>query len=316
MNRHWEGLESLAQHATLSTDHRHALAVEIATALGAGFSADPELHGTPSLAAVLYTPTVHPPPLPAKGKTRAKAKTKAKGVNEEKPSVITFLVVPGGEYEMGIRPDERDELAMVINADDSHDLDGDIDSLLTRSQPVHRVRVRPFLCAARALDVGQAQAFSALLAAMQVEQGRRFNRVAATACLSAAEVESVIRGAPDGFRLLCEAEWEWVAREGGSRSWVEDPTNWINFKSSDEANAFGAYVTAETGDWVADAWFPSHEGAPEVAVARAPTGAPGMAKGAHSGWQERIEAVVTACAYREEGSTSVDRWVRLARDLP
>ncbi len=115
-------------------------------------------------------------------------------------------------------------------------------------------------------------------------------------------------------RIPCEAEWEWVAREGGTGEWTVDPYDWINYDWEETENAFGCVLT-EWNEWVADAWHANHVGAPKIAKARG-KGVPGVTKGVHSGWQLRIEVIVTACAYRQHGGANSYESLRLALDLP
>jgi hypothetical protein len=294
----WHALASLAALEVLSEAERLELSRALAAALGTGFSPSPELVGTLRLPGVVHEHG---------GTTRART---------------TFAAVPGGELDMGLRPDERDELVSLIADEDDEDDDGgrerreaDANYLLARAVPVHRVTVRPFLLATETLLLEQARALSQEIAKIEVGRGR-FAHMHEIACLLAAEVPALLAGAPAGFRLACEAEWEWTTREGGSRSWVIDPYDWLNYESRDAPNAFGVWFIADGPEWLADAWFPNHDGAPSTSLARDPRAEPGVSRGVHSGWQDKTEVVVTACAYREEATATCYNRVRFARDLP
>lgn len=283
----WRDLESIGQYSALATPDRRALMAAICAALGPAFVPGSELLGSMGLPAVVHGATA-----------------------------TTFAVIPGGEFLMGVRPEEHVELVAIINRAAGDELDGDVDDLLQVALPVHRVSVRPFLLAIRPVLVEQARSLSPVLAALPVGLGR-FERLDEAACIKPFEVASVLAGAPPGFRLACEAEWEWVAREGGPRSWIVHPRDWLAYESGDDApNAMGVQVTADFGEYCSDGWFPNHQGAPSLAVARSPEPQPGVARGPHSGWEDAIEVVAVACGYREQASEDDDRWMRFACDLP
>jgi formylglycine-generating enzyme required for sulfatase activity len=281
----WRSLDTFADFDALAEDERSALALEIAGALGPRFASHGELLGERRLAAV--------------------------ELRHDGAAPTIFAVIPGGEFAMGVRPEERDELIAVLGGDD----EGRIEDLLRRAEPVHIVKVAPFLIATRVLPLESARALSAEVAALEIDRGR-IGKLEAPVCLYANEIAGVLAGGPPGCRLPCEAEWEWVAREGGARSWVVAPEKWLAYDWSGSPNAFGVDLTSQDPEWVADAWHESYEGAPSTAVAWWAGAKPEVTRGVHSGWQDEIEAVVTACGYRQEGSDTAFQPMRLALDLP
>jgi hypothetical protein len=80
-------------------------------------------------------------------------------------------VIPGGEFEIGVRPAERDELVETI-AGKQEEIAGEIEQLLRTTEPVHVVKVRPFLMATNVLALETARALSAEIAALEIDRGR------------------------------------------------------------------------------------------------------------------------------------------------
>jgi hypothetical protein len=145
------------------------------------------------------------------------------------------------------------------------------------------------------LDIARAR--SAMIASFDADRGR-FNGLARAAALYKEELAGVLAGVGAPCRLPTDAEWEWVAREGDTRSWVVPTGAWLNFRWDAVPNAFGIQLTGDDLEWVASADTPF------------------ASRGVHSGWQDQLEAVVTACGYRQEGGPDTVQCLRFALDLP
>jgi hypothetical protein len=113
------------------------------------------------------------------------------------PLDLVFVVVPGGRFQMGFREDDRAAVARVMDIDDPW-VAGFLKECEEHARPVHEVAVRPHLFAQRFLEGHQIER-------IDPEHGSEEVNLADATRLSAAA----------GFRLPSEAEWEWVAREGG-----------------------------------------------------------------------------------------------------
>ncbi len=255
-----KGME-ISKFEALATAERLALAREIAGSLGPPFRARDELLGERGLAAIDLGPT-------------------------------TFAVIPGGTFDAGISPDERDRLEACIDDDEVADLD----SVIHASMPVRRVTVAPFLMATRVMTLEIARALSPEIAALEVDRGR-IGKLQQEVNVYPPEVAGILAGAGHGCRLPGSDEWEWVAREGGARAWLVDPIDWLNYRWDESPNAFGVHMRSDV-EWVGEAGS-------------------GVLRGMHCGWQRTMEVVVTACGFREASPShpSFFNCLRLARDL-
>jgi formylglycine-generating enzyme required for sulfatase activity len=208
----WPSLQSLARYDALTRAERLAVGRAVADALGPRFRPATELVGQAELAAIELL--------------------------QEGKEPTPFAVIPGGKFKMGVRPEEHDELAGFVEDDEAALFE--LEEKLRAAAPVHSVSVKPFLMATHLLTVDIARSRSAPIAALEVDRGR-IGKIDAPVHLYPTEIASVLAGSPR-FRLPCEAEWEWVAREGGAKQWIVDPYEWINYDWTEEANAFGVHL--------------------------------------------------------------------------
>jgi formylglycine-generating enzyme required for sulfatase activity len=162
------------------------------------------------------------------------------------PLDLIFVVVPGGRFEMGFREDDRAEVARVMDITDQFVIEF-LSECEKDARPVREVAVRPHLF---------TQAF---LSDEQIEQIEPEYPAHGVNLASAKRLS-----AKAGFRLPSEAEWEWVAREGGSLHFACDAPAQFHDKqlsSFDLQSGFGVEDLLGA-QWLADDPHPTYEGAP------------------------------------------------------
>ncbi len=232
-----------------------------------------------------------------------------------RPSGITFVAVPGGEYEMGISPAEKRALAAFAKKR-GEEARMHVKDLGSSSAPAHGVSLPPLLCSESPLTAAQARA---------------------TGWQGAAETTPVhdvvlvdARGAVDlvaraGGRLLTEAEWEHLARAGEQRLWLSGEAAPEDFVRAflrgellDDEAPLGVHGLAWS-TWVDDAWAPSYRGAPTDGSARRPHELPEVVRGGGAPrsfpWQVGGEALLLATVHRDRAEKG-DFPVVVARDVP
>lgn len=284
-------LATRAVYDALAEPGRRALAGALATALGPAFSALEELAGAARLPAVLHRPTG-----------------------------MRFIAVVGGEMVMGLSPAELTELvglyAPLGRAEEARE------HLVWSTQPPHRVRIMPFLCASTPIT---ARIAHILLADLLPEDEHGAEPKDEPICFRPIcfrpRIAAELRGAL-GMRLLSEAEWEWIAREGGARSWLGDPPTAISMELDPARskapceNGFGMDMVHAGLEFVADAWHKGYEGAPADGVAWDPRAVPDHTRGCPGQWQDEMEAARLHAGVREGRHGDEDAAVRFVLDLP
>ncbi|MDI1447143.1 hypothetical protein [Polyangium sp. 6x1] len=279
-------LASREAFESLAPEARFALASEIAQALGPAFAPVSELIGAAGLPSLVHRPTK-----------------------------MFFVVIPGGTFVMGLSDDEVDEIAALYaplgRADEARAF------VRWSTQPPRRVRVLPFLCARTPVTERLAHERLADLYPGDGEGYVPSDAPVPFAPRLAAELRGVV-----GFRLLAEAEWEWIAREGGARSWLGQPPTSISLTldpardPSPRPNAFGIDLLRAGLEFVADAWHEGYTGAPADAIAWHPRAIPDNTRGCHGGFMDEIEAVRLHAGVREGRHGDDPAAVRFALDLP
>ncbi len=275
-----DGLRSLAIYQTLADGARRDLAKDLAHALGDDYRPATALRGAARLAAVVHV-----------------------------PSDTELVAIPGGTYVMGFRPEE-DALMRTLEYVEGDDA-LEVYDALAASDPPRVATVAPFLCARAPLLrdaawqlLGEEEGWvvgdeDSPLAAI------RFEKDAA---------EALVAKLP--FRLMTDAEWEYVAREGGGLAFINGATPEAT-EAACEALYNAAYaperVDAGTnglgiwglpwGDWLATAKAP-----------RTPAYARGGAAMAYP-WQSD-EIALQLCAWSNDGCGNDENGVRFALDLP
>jgi len=120
------------------------------------------------------------------------------------PLDLVFVVVPGGRFEMGFREDDRAAVGQVMDLADPFVVEF-LEACEKDARPLREVAVRPFLLTQQFLGDEQLERIEPEYPASSVgfEAARRLSAAA-------------------GFRLPSEAEYEWVAREGGALHFTGD----------------------------------------------------------------------------------------------
>ena len=182
---------------------------------------------------------------------------------EHTPSGVQLVAVPGGAFAMGFT--ERDEEALGGCVDTtSPSVLAVLQDLERAAAPVHWVTVAPFVLSRTHLTSAQALAVSAGAVRFDVPAPADVAKLA---------------GAGGPLRLPSEAELEYVAREGGAISFVDDgATAWSQKRPWPAANAWG-FRALTFAAWAADEWHDDYRGAPLTAAAWSGGGLPGVYRG-------------------------------------
>lgn len=181
------------------------------------------------------------------------------------PTNLTFVAIPGGELVMGLREDDIEDASEYI--DFTSGVKGFIDQLAARTSPLRTVRVAPFLCATELLSEKTLTILS---------NGALTNP--SFESYEAQKAGDFVAGLKD-FRLVSEAELEWLAREGGRTHFVNDCGRVLEEGNEfPEVNGFGVR-RLHYGEFAADAWHPDYRGAPATSIAWEASKTPGVRRG-------------------------------------
>lgn len=236
-----------------------------------------------------------------------------------RPTGIEFGLVAGGLLRMGLTEAEREVLLDQLGhvGQRTRAL---VDDLWQSASPVHDVRLPPFLCSRTPLLTHHVE--------------RRRGRARGTVLeVTSAEVRGVLRGFGKlpGLRLLSEAEWEWVARDGGHATWLNEPYHpQLVAATVARAAEFSEQAPAATwsrlgfwglacGEWVADTWHANYHDAPTNGHTWGECEAPRIVRGMGGEifpWQEPIELSAMLAGWRFRIDDPEERHrVRVALDL-
>jgi len=172
---------------------------------------------------------------------------------------VVLVAIPGGSFDMGLSADEKRELTKLVKGK-GPEAAMHVRELAKIARPV-ATKVAPFLCA----DAVFEDRYLSEKAAELVEESK--------------------------LRLLTEPEWEWVARAGGTRSWI--PVN-------DDAHPFAIR------DLGCSEWVDTGMSRPEWTRAGGLDLLPAQVGG---------EFILLHAASRDKASDSAHCAVRLAFDL-
>ncbi|WP_129347302.1 formylglycine-generating enzyme family protein [Sorangium cellulosum] len=167
-----------------------------------------------------------------------------------RPTGLTFVAVPGGEFEMGLSDEDIEEASEHV--DWTSPVARWIDNAAASARPVHRVNVRPFLCARALLDSARIHA-----SADRPLDGESVQRSDALAVARAL-----------GFRLPSEAELEWLSRDGGAYRFTLDAARQFGAVDGDDRllrSRFGVR-DLHRSQWAEDDWHPTYDGAPATSL--------------------------------------------------
>ena len=228
---------------------------------------------------------------------------------------LNFIAIPGGKYSMGLNDDEKKELTRLAKKLGEEEARLFARSISETARPAHNVKLPSFLCAQAPLSASQGKKFTK--SATPMYGNHKVHGYTGDAALKLTE--------QSGTRLLTEAEWEYIARAGGTRTWLsgqEDPQAFTAHALSvklleSEEHPFGVCGLG-WGSWVEDGWHPSYKNAPGDGSAWEPSQLPIVGRGggflSHP-WQTAGEEFMLHAAYRER-LTDKEFPVLLARDLP
>lgn len=131
------------------------------------------------------------------------------------PTGLEFVAVPGGSFVAGVRPDEVELMHTVEFVEES--AHAWVDDLATRAAP-REVRVKPFLAARSPVSAAQARALGVDLGWVVGDDSDN-----APIRLDDESAEALFDEFP-AARLPTRAEWEWLARQGGTLMFINGAT--------------------------------------------------------------------------------------------
>ena len=226
---------------------------------------------------------------------------------------IALVAIPGGTLEMGLSPEEQRELVRRVKGRGPEAREH-VRELAALARPRHSVVIDAFLCAESPLRAKHAKKLGCEGDAANPHAVLRVGAAQAAAVTGATKL-----------RLLAEAEWEWVARAGGSCAWLsgeDEPEDWarrvLGAAPEDTPHPLGALALG-WGEWVDDGWHATYRGAPKLSTAWEPKTGPEVVRGGaleQWPWQVGGELVLLHAAARGRASDGGQHALRLARDLP
>lgn len=245
-----------------------------------------------------------------------------------RPSAQRFVRIPGGAFVMGWPSGELRAAFAEVGFDPGIDSWAKAhQASFEQANPLRVVRVEPFLCGCSPL-LGATVEASGKGVRWSVHESAEPTSGRTAAAMSAGDASEVL--AHYGWSLLSEAQWEYLARCGGTASWAVGEGRW---RIVDDLRRAPSYCPGEEeteratnpwgiwglalGEWVADEWHESYRGAPPDARPwRTAPGVPGAIRGGgvlHSPWQDSDEAICCHAAYR--GGTGRGRGCFAARPV-
>lgn len=216
------------------------------------------------------------------------------------PTGLAFMLVPGGQFEMGLTESDLEELSHWIGF--TKQFRAFLDMEFASAKPSHAVTVKPFLCSARVLTHEQLCSLG-----YDVRTG------------AVTRPEALHAARRHGCRLPSEAELEWLARDGrGYGLTLNLGKRWSARLESKkvEFSRFGIRDLFEL-QWAEDDFHDNYDRAPATSVPWMDGGADGVLRGGLH-WlamQDAEELVSGLSARRTPGSAGTRGAVRLARSI-
>ncbi|NUP13426.1 MAG: hypothetical protein HOW73_45895 [Polyangiaceae bacterium] len=207
---------------------------------------------------------------------------------------LRFIIVPGGQFVMGLADSDIEELSEYI--DWTRDVRLTVEAMLRFTRPEHRVVVAPFVTAERALNRTEVERLSAgFKSPLHTDEVERS---------AASELVKAM-----GMRLPSEAELEWMARDAGRSAFVCNGGRfWYGKRAWPEEGVFGVR-DLHVGEWAADDWHPSYEGAPSTSAPWMDGNPCGVFRGElpYGVDQNPLELCYGLAAHRNRGALPQDR---------
>ena len=198
-----------------------------------------------------------------------------------------FVVVPGGELEMGFTLADEAALQGKPGMNDRF-AEGFLKKLSEVARPTARRLLRPFLFSRDHLSKARLQLLDPGVVTDE------FTRTSACAFVEGT-----------AYRLPSEAEYEWVCRAGGTDHFVCDLGSrhepGRSYPVRDLENRWGVMGLLQ-GEWVADDWHQGYEDAPETGEPWLGGDTVGVFRGGLGGYVEGDRSLLYAlCAHRGRG---------------
>lgn len=227
---------------------------------------------------------------------------------------LRFIAIPGGKFSMGLSDEEKKELTRLAKKHGNEEAKFFARDIAETARPAHTVKLPPFLCAQTPVTGAQAKKFTK--SAELLDGHHKIHWYDAKAALQLTEQSQT--------RLLTEAEWEYIARAGGTQTWLsgeEAPEAYAKRIRSaqllEDDHPFGICGLG-WGAWVEDGWHLGYKNAPADGSAWEPREVPNVVRSggflSHP-WQTPGEEFMLHTTFREQVKDR-EYPVLLARDLP
>ena len=233
-----------------------------------------------------------------------------------------FVLAPAGAFVMGMSAAEVRQALREVRYDPDVPFWRDAHARwYAAAQPLHVVTIQPFLVGRSPLLGAAAERAGVDWSTHETAEHR--GKTAAAAMSAEAAMVAL---AHYGWTLPSEAQWEYVARAGGSETWAggagfRDAIETQIFdprftESPTQSNGWGVWGLG-LGEWITDAWHHDYHGAPDDGSTwREKPGPPTTYRGGgvlHAPWQSSDEAM--SCHAARRGGPGAWRGMFVARPI-